>query len=215
MEFINKKIENYVLEHSDAESDVIKKLNRETNAKVIRPRMLSGHLQGNILSMFSNMIEPKAVLEIGTFTGYSAICLAAGLQKNGIVHTIDINEELAPIVSRAVAEAGLNNKIKFHIGNALDIINTIEDTFDLVFIDADKHNYLNYFDLVIDKINVGAYIIADNVLWSGKVVDDIDPKDVDTNAIDLFNKTIQADDRVENTLMPVRDGLMIIRKVKD
>ena len=212
MDFIDKEIENYALEHSQIESDVLKKLNRETYAKVIQPRMLSGHMQGNLLSMFSKMIQPKQILEIGTYTGYSGICLAQGLQENGKLHTIDINEELEKMVRSFIDESGLTNKINYYIGDALKIIPTISETLDIVFIDADKKNYSAYYDLVFDKVRSGGYIIADNVLWSGKVLDDPSLMDGDTKAIDLFNKKVHADSRVEHMLLPVRDGLMIARK---
>ncbi len=212
MDFINKEIENYALEHSQNESDVLKKLNRETYAKVIQPRMLSGHMQGNLLSMFSKMIKPKQILEIGTYTGYSAICLAQGLQEHGKLHTIDINEELEKIVRSFIREAGLDENINYHIGDAMKILPTLNETFDLVFIDADKKNYSGYFDLVFDKVRSGGYIIADNVLWSGKVLDQKDEMDMDTKIIDAFNKKVHADQRVEHMLLPIRDGLMIVRK---
>jgi caffeoyl-CoA O-methyltransferase len=212
MEFIDEKIEDYALAHSQPESTVLKKLNRETYANVLMPRMLSGHMQGNVLSMLSKMIQPTHILEIGTYTGYSGICLAQGLQENGKLHTIDINEELESMVRSFFKEAGLDNKINYYIGNALDIIPSIQETFDLVFIDADKKNYSNYYDLVFDRVRTGGYIIADNVLWSGKILDAPEKMDVDTKAIDAFNKKIHNDTRVEHMLLPVRDGLMIARK---
>ncbi len=212
MEFIDEKIENYALAYSQAESDVLKKLNRETHAKVLMPRMLSGHMQGNVLSMLSKMLQPKQILEIGTYTGYSGICLAQGLQKNGKLHTIDINDELESMVSSFIEEAGLKDKVKHYVGNALTIIPTINEVFDLVFIDADKKNYAAYYDLVFDKVRSGGFIIADNVLWSGKVLDDESKMDVDTKAIHDYNKKIHNDSRVEHILLPVRDGLMIARK---
>lgn len=212
MEFIDEKIENYALAHSQPESDILKKLNRETHAKVMMPRMLSGHMQGNVLSMFSKMLQPKQILEIGTYTGYSGICLAQGLQENGKLHTIDINDELETMVRSFIEEAGLTNKINYYLGNALTIIPTINETLDLVFIDADKKNYAAYYDLVFDKVRSGGYIIADNVLWSGKVLDDESKMDVDTKAIQEYNKKIHNDSRVEHMLLPVRDGLMIARK---
>jgi predicted O-methyltransferase YrrM len=211
MEFIDQAIEHYSAQHSKAESAILKKINRETHAKVLMPRMLSGHLQGNILGMFSKMIKPKQILEIGTYTGYSAICLAQGLAEDGLLHTIDINEELETMVRGFFEEAGMNNKIKYYIGNALKIISTINAQFDMVFIDADKKNYSSYYDLVFDKVNQGGYIIADNVLWSGKVLDE--KMDEETRLIDAFNKKIQADTRVENLLLPIRDGLMIAQKL--
>lgn len=212
MEFIDPQIESYALAHSQPESKVLQKLNRDTHAKVMMPRMLSGHFQGNLLSVFSNMLQPKQVLEIGTYTGYSAICLAKGLQDGGKLHTIDINDELETMVRSAFNEAGLKEKINYYLGNAIEIIPRINETFDLVFIDADKKNYAAYYDLVINKVRSGGYIIADNVLWSGKVLMDATKMDADTKAIDDFNKKIHDDLRVEHTLLPVRDGLMIARK---
>ncbi len=212
MEFIDKKIEEYALAHSQPESDILKKLNRETHANVMMPRMLSGHMQGNLLSMISKMIQPKQILEIGTYTGYSGICLAQGLLENGKLHTIDINEELEMMVRAYFHEAGLTNKINYYIGNALNIIPAINESFDLVFIDADKKNYAAYYDLVFDKVRKGGFIIADNVLWSGKVLEDPLKMDTDTKAIDAFNKKIHSDSRIEHMLLPVRDGLMIVQK---
>lgn len=212
MDFIDDKIEAYALAHSQPESEVLKKLNRDTHANILMPRMLSGHMQGNLLSMLSNMIQPKQILEIGTYTGYSGICLAQGLQEGGKLHTIDINEELEKMARSFFDEAGLINRINYYIGNALEIIPTIKEKFDLVFIDADKKNYAAYYDLVFDKVNDGGYIIADNVLWSGKVLDAPEKMDADTKAIDAFNKKVHTDNRVEHMLLPVRDGLMIVRK---
>lgn len=213
MEFIDEQIEAYALVHSEAESAILKKINRDTHAHVMMPRMLSGHLQGNVLKMFSQMIQPEQILEIGTFTGYSAICLAQGLKENGQLHTIDINEELETKVRSFFDEAGLSNKIDYYIGNALDIIPTINETFDIVFIDADKKNYSAYYDLVFDKVRKGGYIIADNVLWSGKVLNTPEKMDTDTQLIDAFNKKVHTDERVEHLLLPIRDGLMIARKI--
>jgi len=212
MNFIDEKIESYSLLHSKPESPLLKKINRETHAKVMMPRMLSGHLQGNVLSMLSKMIQPKNILEIGTYTGYSAICLAEGLQKGGKLHTIDINEELERMVKYFFKEAGMLDRIHFYKGNALNIIPTFDITFDIIFIDADKKNYAAYYDMVFDKVKSGGYIIADNVLWSGKILDAPEKMDSDTKSIDLFNKKVNEDDRVENILLPVRDGLMIARK---
>ncbi len=212
MDFIDEKIEAYSLAHSQPESEILKKINRETNAKVLMPRMLSGHLQGNALTMLSKMIQPKQILEIGTYTGYSGICLAQGLQTGGKLYTIDINEELEKMVRGFIDEAGMNDKINYYIGNALSIIPTINQTFDIVFIDADKKNYANYYDLAFDKVRSGGYIIADNVLWSGKVLDPPEKMDAETKAIHEFNKKVNHDTRVENMLMPIRDGLMIVRK---
>lgn len=213
MEFLDPKIDSYVTAHTSAESEVLKKLNRETHAKIMMPRMLSGHLQGQVLRMLSFMIRPEHILEIGTYTGYSALCLAEGLAEGGKLHTIDINEELETMVRRFIDEAGMTSKINYHIGNALDIIPTINETFDLVFIDADKENYSKYYDLVFDKVKRGGFIIADNVLWSGKVIMDAAKMDVDTKAICDFNDKVMNDPRVANVLFPIRDGLMVARKV--
>ncbi len=212
MDFIDSKIEAYSLAHSQPESAILKKLNRETYASVLMPRMLSGHMQGNLLSMFSKMIQPKQILEIGTYTGYSGICLAQGLQEGGKLHTIDINEELEKMVSTFFKEAGLTNKVSYYIGNALEIIPTLKETFDLVFIDADKKNYSAYYDLVFDKVRPGGFIIADNVLWSGKIIEAPEKMNEDTRHIDQFNKKVHTDPRIEHMLLPVRDGLMIVRK---
>jgi caffeoyl-CoA O-methyltransferase len=180
---------------------------------VLIPRMLSGHLQGRILSMFSHMIQPKRILEIGTYTGYSALCLAEGLTPDGKLITMDINEELEDRVRRYINDSDYSSQIDFRVGNALEIIPTLEDELDLVFIDADKPNYSNYFDLVIDKLRTGGIIIADNVLWSAKVLDPEQlANDEDTKALHEFNEKMQQDSRVENVLMPVRDGLMVVRK---
>ncbi len=213
MDFLPESIEQYVSKHTEKEPEILAELNHETWEKVLIPRMLSGHIQGRILSMLSHMIQPKYVLEIGTYTGYSALCFAEGLQKEGKIHTIDINEELEPMVNRYIEKSGLKNKIINHIGNALDIIPTLTETFDLVFIDADKTNYSNYYDLVFDKVKTGGYIIADNVLWSGKVVDEKENNDPDTAALKDYCKKVNDDDRVQNVLFPVRDGLMIVRKI--
>jgi caffeoyl-CoA O-methyltransferase len=213
MEFLDEDLQQYCDDHTSPEPELLKKLNRETHANVMMPRMLSGHLQGRTLALFSQMIQPKRILEIGTFTGYSALCMAEGLTEDGVLHTIDINEELEDLVRRYIAEAGLENKIQYHIGNALEIIPSLNETFDLVFIDADKINYSNYFDLVIDKVRPGGFLIADNVLWSGKVLEKFRKKlDKDTEALLQFNDKVQHDDRVENALLPIRDGLLVIRK---
>lgn len=213
MDFLPENIDRYVHEHTTPEPVYLQELNRETWAKVLMPRMLSGHLQGKILQAFSYMLRPKRILEIGTYTGYSAISLAAGLAEDGILHTIDINDELEPMVKKYIAKAGREKQIICHYGKATDIIPTINETFDLVFIDADKENYATYFDLTIDKVRKDGFIIADNVLWSGKVVTDYDKADAETQGIIDFNKKVQDDLRVENVLMPVRDGLMVMRKV--
>ena len=212
MEFINQDIESYCLKHSDEEPKLLADLNRETWANVMMPRMLSGHLQGRILSFLSKMIRPKTIIEIGTYTGYSALCLAEGIKKNGILHTIDINEEHTSVAKKYFRRSIYADNIKQHIGNALKIIPKLNYNFQLAFIDADKENYSNYFDLVYEKLDLNGYIIADNVLWSGKVIKN--NKDKETTALDEYNKKILEDSRFETILLPVRDGLMISRKIK-
>jgi caffeoyl-CoA O-methyltransferase len=209
MEIINEKLQRYAEQHTSGESDLLKKINRDTHANVMMPRMLSGHLQGRVLAMISHMIKPSRILEIGTYTGYSALCLAEGLSRDGKLITIDINEELGAMVRGHFA--GFQDKIEYKIGNALHIIPTLNESFDLVFIDADKSSYGNYFDLVIDKVRPGGFILADNVLWSGKVLNK--NPDTDTQAIIAFNHKVQNDSRVENVLLPIRDGIMMIRKL--
>jgi len=212
MDFLPEEIENYVIKNTEKESEVLSELNHETWEKVLIPRMLSGHIQGRILSMLSHMINPATILEIGTYTGYSAICLAEGLKEGGKIHTIDINEELESMVNTYIDKANLSEAITNHIGNAIDIIPTLTELFDLVFIDADKTNYSNYYDLVFDQVKPGGYIIADNVLWSGKVVEPREKLDPDTIALIEYSEKVNNDDRVQNVLFPVRDGLMIVRK---
>lgn len=211
MEIVNPSIEKYITDLASPEHPILKKLNRDTHAHILMPRMLSGHVQGRILSMISKMIKPKNILEIGTFTGYSALCLAEGLTENGQLTTIDINEELEEMVLKYFDEAGIRDNINYILGNAIDIIPKLDGFFDLVFIDADKHNYQNYYDLVIDKVSSGGFILADNVLWSGKVVDEA--KDKDTLNIHSFNEYVQKDQRVENVILPLRDGLLLVRKL--
>ena len=212
MDFLDPKIEDYVVAHTSEESEILKQLNRETHLKALRPRMLSGHLQGRLLSMFSNMVKPEKILEIGTYTGYATICLAEGLSENGIIHTIEKNIELENFASKYFAKTGIQNKVKFHLGNALDIIPKLDETFDLVFIDADKENYSKYFQLIIDKVKPGGLIIADNVLWGGKVIENVPDKDKETLGIVEFNELVNNDERVENLMLPFRDGLMLMRK---
>ncbi|VAW27528.1 Uncharacterized SAM-dependent O-methyltransferase [hydrothermal vent metagenome] len=213
MEFISEELAAYIERYSQAESALLSKINRETHLEVLRPRMLAGHLQGRVLSMLAKMISPMNILEIGTYTGYSALCLAEGLKKEGKVITIDKNEELKDRINSYFGESKFKEQIEFRLGSALDIIPDLTEEFDLIFIDADKTNYLNYYKLVIDKINSGAFIIADNVLWSGKVIETEDKHDEDTRALLEFNEIVQNDTRVENVLFPIRDGLMIIRKI--
>ncbi|WP_299825303.1 O-methyltransferase [uncultured Pontibacter sp.] len=214
MEFIDEDLQRYAEEHTSPENEILRKVNRQTHLSAMKPRMLSGHMQGRLLSMFSQMLKPKQILEVGTYTGYSALCLAEGLQQGGTLHTIDINEELEDRVRGYFEDAGLSQSIKYYIGNALDIIPTIDAAFDLVFIDADKINNAAYYDMVIDRVTTGGYIIADNVLWSGKVLEKYRKKlDEDTAALLAFNKKVHDDPRVENILLPIRDGLMVARKI--
>ena len=212
MEFLAREIENYAISHTEKESALLAELNRETWAKVMNPRMLSGHLQGRVLSMFSKMICPQNIIEIGTYTGYSALCMAEGLQEEGTLQTLDINEEYSSIAESYFKRSNYSKNIKTHIGNALEIIPNLDCTFQLAFIDADKENYSNYFDLIIEKIDKNGYIIADNVLWSGKVLNS--EKDMETEALDLYNKKVFSDSRIQTILLPIRDGLMISRKIK-
>lgn len=211
MDLLDSDITDYCERHSTEESGLLKKINRETHAKVLMPRMLSGHLQGRVLSMISCMCRPETILEIGTYTGYSALCLAEGLSKSGKLITLDNNEELEGRVRTYFKEAKLDRQIDYRIGDARKIIPQLNFNFDLVFIDADKESYSTYFDLVIDKVAFGGFILADNVLWSGKVLED--KPDKDTRAIMAFNQKVQQDKRVENVLLPVRDGIMVMRKI--
>jgi predicted O-methyltransferase YrrM len=213
MEFISEELDDYVVGHTEKEPDLLYRLNRETHLKVLQPRMLSGHFQGRVLSMFSKMIQPKNILEIGTYTGYSTLCFLEGLAENGKITTIDINYELEELARKYFNESGRGDAIDHIIGNALEIIPTLKETFDIVFIDADKDNYINYYNLVIDKVRPGGYIIADNVLWSGKVLLPYEQLDLDTKVLVDLNKLVQEDDRVENVLLPIRDGLMVMRRV--
>ena len=213
MDFLDEEIENYALNHTSQENDLLKELNRQTHIQILQPRMLSGHLQGKVLSMFSNMINPKRVLEIGTYTGYSALSIAEGLPVDGEIITIDLNQELEPFTRSYFEKSVYNSKIKFLVGNALDVIPTLNETWDLVFIDADKENYSTYFDLVINQVRKGGFIIVDNVLWSGKVLHKVPTNDMETKGIIAFNSKVHEDSRVENLLLPVRDGLMILRKL--
>ena len=212
MEFLDPELEQYALEHSEKESSLLNELNRQTHLNILQPRMLSGHLQGRILSFLSQSIQPKTILEIGTYTGYSALCMAEGLQNDGVLYTIDINKELAPFAQQYFNRSSYKNIIKMMVGNALQIIPNLIFNWDLVFIDADKENYSNYFDSVIEKVNKGGMIIADNVLWSGKVTRPNSENDIETKALKTFNEKVNSDSRVSNVLMPVRDGMMIMIK---
>ncbi|WP_224999522.1 O-methyltransferase [Cesiribacter sp. SM1] len=211
MEFIGEELLAYAEAHTSPENKLLQQINRDTHAYILMPRMLSGHLQGRLLAMLTSMIRPKAVLEIGTYTGYSALCMAEGLHPDGVLHTIDINEELEERVRGYFEQSPRADRIHYHIGNALEVVPGLRHAWDLVFIDADKRNYLAYYKLVIEQMAPGGYMIADNVLWSGKVAQAA-ATDKDTEALRFFNRTIQDDERVENVLLPVRDGLMIIRK---
>ena len=211
MEFISARLDEYVVNHSEDEPELLSELNKVTWQKVLAPRMLSGHYQGRILSMLSKMINPKSILEIGTYTGYSALCLAEGLRADGVLHTIDKNEELADFQQFFFDKSPYKDQIVKYIGNAIEIIPSIHERFDLVFIDADKVNYSNYFDLVIDKMNPGGIILSDNVLWSGKVLEKVEENDVDTEQIIRFNQKVKEDNRVETILLPIRDGLSLCR----
>jgi len=213
MDFIPENIANYASKHSQDEPTILKELSKETWQKVLNPRMLSGSFQGRVLSMISKLINPKTILEIGTYTGYSALCLAEGLQKEGLLHTIDKNEELEELQTNYFQKSNYKHQIKQYIGNALEIIPNIEEKFDLVFIDADKSNYLNYFNLIIYKMNRGGVILSDNVLWSGKVVEELNPKDIDTKTLLEYNHILNTDDRLETVLLPIRDGLTISRVI--
>jgi caffeoyl-CoA O-methyltransferase len=212
MDITNPAIQAYSEDHTSPESELLKKINRDTHVNVMMPRMLSGHMQGRILSMISCMIRPSVILEIGTYTGYSALCLAEGLKPDGKLITLDINEELESRVRNYFKHSPFDSQIDYRIGNALEIIPALNTDFDLVFIDADKENYARYYDLVINRVPLGGYILADNVLWSGKVLDE--KSDKDTRAIQEFNKKVQDDARVENVLLPVRDGILVMRKVR-
>ena len=212
MKFLSEDLQKYVEDHSEPESELLSQINRETHLHVLKPRMLSGHLQGRVLSMLAHMIKPKNVLEIGTYTGYAALCLAEGLAEDGKLYTIDNNAGLSIRTKGYFNQSNFANQIEMLVGNAIDIIPTLDTKWDLVFIDADKENYATYFNLVIDQINTGGYIIADNVLWSGKVFDE-SKKDKATESIRDFNRKVHTDSRVQNVLFPIRDGLMILRKL--
>jgi predicted O-methyltransferase YrrM len=214
MHFIPEALDNYVVAHSEDEPELLQQLTRETYQKILQPRMLSGHYQGRVLSIISKLVNPKHILEIGTYTGYSALCLAEGMQRNGALHTIDINEELVDFQRKYFDTSNYGHQIHQHLGNALDIIPKLNSSFDLVFIDADKDNYANYFNIIIDKLNPGGIILSDNVLWSGKILDTTFKKeDTATPALIAYNRLLKEDPRVETVLLPIRDGLTISRKI--
>ncbi|PKP19671.1 MAG: methyltransferase [Bacteroidetes bacterium HGW-Bacteroidetes-20] len=210
---ISEKIEQYCEEHTSKESEILYQLNRETHLKILRPRMLSGHIQGAFLSFISKMIKPQFVLEIGTYTGYSALCLAEGLIPNGELHTIEIDEELEEIIVKYFSKSSKKEQLYLHIGDANHYIQELKREWDLVFMDAEKKEYISYFEKILPNLKKGGIILVDNVLWSGKVVESVASNDTDTQAIIEFNKYIQADQRVVNTILPFRDGIMIIEKL--
>ncbi len=210
---LKTEIEEYILSHTSPENSLLKEISRETQAKILMPRMLSGHLQGRILSLISKIIQPKSILEIGTYTGYSALCLAEGLQDDGILHTIEINDELENFILKFFNKSEYKNQIKLHIGDALNLILQMPDELDLVFIDADKRVYIDYYQLLIDKVKKGGIILADNVLWGEKVIEPVQNNDEYTKGILAFNQYVQNDSRVENLILPIRDGIMMLRKI--
>lgn len=214
MYFIPEELDDYVVKHSEDEPELLQELNRETYQKILQPRMLSGHYQGRVLSMISKLVNPENILEIGTYTGYSALCLAEGMKENGELHTIDINEELYDFSRKYFNKSNYGNQIIQHLGNALEIIPKLNKTFDLVFIDADKENYSNYFSAIINKLNSGGIILSDNVLWSGKVLDTTFKKDdISTPALIEYNALLKNDKRIETIVLPIRDGLTISRRL--
>jgi caffeoyl-CoA O-methyltransferase len=211
--FIEEKIFDYTISKSSKEPKILNELSRETNLKILNPRMLSGHFQGRILSLMSKIIRPKSVLEIGTYTGYSTICFSEGIDSDGVIHTIDNNEQLLTIQNKYFKKAGITKNVIQYTGDAIEIINKLDFEFDLVFIDADKENYNLYFDLIIDKVKSGGIIIADNILWSGKILDKVKDDDYATKSIINFNNKMNNDKRVETVILPIRDGLSFIRKI--
>ena len=213
MHFLSEDLENYIEQHSQNEPELLAQLNKETYQKILLPRMLSGHFQGRVLSMLSKLIRPINILEIGTYTGYSALCLCEGMQENGILHTIDIKEELIDFQRKYFDKSPWSKQIVQHLGEALTIVPTINSKFDLVFIDADKENYINYFNLIVPKMNKGGIILSDNVLWSGKILEEIHPKDIETKVLKEYNLLLKNDKRVETVLLPIRDGLTVSRVI--
>lgn len=205
-------INEYILSHSDAEGDLLSALNRDANVNLLRPRMLSGHLQGRILKMFCRMLNPVRVLELGTYTGYATLCMAEGMQEGALIHTLEINDEMEDFIMKYLSKSPHKEKICVHFGDAMDIIPQLDETFDLVFIDADKRLYSDYYDLIFPKVRPGGLILADNTLWDGKVVEEVHPSDKQTLGILAFNEKIKQDDRVEKVILPLRDGLTMIWK---
>ena len=211
MHFLSEELENYAAQHTEDEPLLLQELNKRTHLNVLQPRMISGHFQGRFLSLLSKMVQPHTILEIGTYTGYATLCLAEGLHPEGVLHTIDIKEELTDLQREFFDRSGYGNQIVQHLGKAADIIPALDTTFDLVFIDADKQNYAHYFDLVIEKMNRGGLILSDNVLWSGKVVEEVKHNDKHTQALMAYNQKIKDDPRVETVLLPIRDGITLSR----
>ncbi len=211
MHFLSEELENYVAQHSQSEPELLAKLNRETHQKILQPRMLSGHFQGRVLSMLSKIIAPKNILEVGTYTGYATLCLAEGLTENGTIDTIDNNEELFDFQKKYFEQSVWKNQIVQHLGNALEIIPTLNKKYDLVFIDADKENYINYFQMIVPMMNKGGIILSDNVLWSGKILGEVKANDKSTKTLLEYNKLLNEDERVETVLLPIRDGLTVTR----
>jgi len=209
---MTEKLEDYILNHIDKETPLLAKLNRDTHLRILNPRMMSGHLQGRILKMFCRMIQPKKILELGTFTGYSALCMAEGLTDDAIIHTIEHDDELEEMILQTFEKSNFKNQIKLHIGEALEVIETLNESFDLVFIDADKRQYLDYYEAVFPKVREGGFILADNTLWGGKVVQPLQHNDKQTEAILRFNDFVTNDSRVEKVILPLRDGLTILMK---
>ncbi|MDT3367303.1 MAG: O-methyltransferase [Bacteroidota bacterium] len=209
---MTKEIESYILSHSDEEGSLLAALNRDANVNLLRPRMLSGHLQGRILKMFCRMLKPKRVLEIGTYTGYATLCMAEALEKDAEIHTLEINDEMEDFIRKYISQSPDKDKIKLYFGDAMEIIPAMDESFDLVFIDADKRLYSDYYDLIFDKLPAGALILADNTLWDGKVLEPLHPADKQTAGILAFNDKIKADQRVEKVILPLRDGLTMIWK---
>ena len=214
MNYINEHLEDYIIKHSQQEPRILKDLNRETNLKVLQPRMISGAHQGRLLSIISKIISPTKILEIGTFTGYSTLCLSEGLTKGGRIHTVDINEELYDFQNKYFKKSPFNDNIIQHLGNALEVIPTMDNNFDLIFLDADKNNYPEYLDVLISKLKIGGVLLSDNVLWDGKVLNPISEKDISTKAIVKYNKLLSQREDMDTVILPIRDGLTISRKIK-
>ena len=213
MNFLPEEIEQYAEQFTTVEPDLLAELNRYTHGNVLQPRMLSGHLQGRVISMLSNMIRPNVVVEVGTYTGYSALCWAEGLAEGGVVHTIEVDDELEPKIRKFINQYEYADRIQLHIADAIHKLKELNGPFDIVFLDADKSNYSNYLDLVFDKVKVGGYVVADNVLWSGKVTEPAETMDADTKALFDFSQKVHNDPKLENVLLPIRDGLLIARKI--